>query len=149
MWRWAFLPPQYRNQGDVYGSLWHSLIRWLASGSGLPPGARLALRADKIAFRTNEPVTATLLLPEEVAHREIPKVELAGNAPQASKSFTLVAAGDEPGTFRVLVRHACRRAAIAGGSPDRASIPQARRMRSPLTCASLPTSSSIAPLGPT
>ena len=33
MWRWAFLPPEQREQGDLYGSLWHGLIRWLASGA--------------------------------------------------------------------------------------------------------------------
>jgi len=102
MWRWAFLPPQYRNDGDVYGGLWHSLIRWLASSSGLPPGQDMALRADKIAFHTNEPVTATLLLRQEVSQRELPKVVLAGNVPNSSNAFTPVASGDEPGTFRVL-----------------------------------------------
>ena len=102
MWRWAFLPPQYRNDRDVYGGLWHSLIRWLASGSGLPPGRDMALRADKVAFRTNEPVTATLLLRQDDARREVPKVMLAADARNTSKSFTPVASGDEPGTFRVL-----------------------------------------------
>jgi len=117
MWRWAFLPPQYRDQSDVYGSLWHSLIRWLASGPGLPPGRDLALRADKVAFRTNEPVTATLLVRDEVARREIPKVSLEGQAADTKKSFTPVAAGDEPGTFRVLFGSLPRgryRARIAG-----------------------------------
>jgi hypothetical protein len=102
MWRWAFLPPQYRDQADTYGSLWHSLVRWLASGTGLPPGRDMALHADKVAFRTNEPVTATLLVRQALAKSAIPKINLEGDAPNASKSFTPVATGDEPGTFRVL-----------------------------------------------
>jgi len=102
MWRWAFLPPQYRDQGEIYGSLWHSVIRWLASGAGLPPGQDMALRADKIAFRTGEPVTATLLMRQEAAARQVPKVDLKGDGPNASKSFTPVPSADDPATFRVL-----------------------------------------------
>jgi hypothetical protein len=102
MWRWAFLPPQQGDQADIYASLWHSLIRWLASSSGLPPGQDMTLRAEKIAFQTNEPVTATLLMRQEVARPEVPKVELEGEAPNTPKVFTPVPTGDEPGTYRVL-----------------------------------------------
>jgi hypothetical protein len=102
MWRWAFLPPQYRNQGDTYGSLWHSLVRWLASGAGLPPGRDMALHADKLAFRTDELASATLLVRAALAGHDIPKITLEGDAHDAPKSFTPVASGDEPGTFRVL-----------------------------------------------
>ncbi len=102
MWRWAFLPPRHGDQADIYASLWHSLIRWLASSSGLPPGQDMTLRAEKVAFRTNEPVTATLLMRQEVARREVPTVELEGDAPNTPKVFTPVPSGDEPGAFRVL-----------------------------------------------
>ncbi|MFI5456333.1 MAG: hypothetical protein ACHRXM_12870 [Isosphaerales bacterium] len=125
MWRWAFLPPQYRDQGEVYGGLWHSMIRWLASGSGLPPGQDMALRADKIGFGTNEPVTATLLMRQEVARRDVPKVDLDGDLPDGSKSFTPVASGDEPGTFRILfgtLREGRYRARIAGRTASTAEI---------------------------
>src|SRR5207244_2789081 len=65
MWRWAFLPPQYQQYEEVYGSLWHSLLRWLVSSAGLLPGQQLALRADKVSFSTTEPATATLLVRED------------------------------------------------------------------------------------
>jgi hypothetical protein len=129
MWRWAFLPPQYRNQGEVYGSLWHSVIRWLASGAGLPPGRDMALRADKIAFGTGEPVTATLLMRQDVAARPVPKITLEGDAPNTFKSFTPVASGDDPGTFRILFGtlpegryHARIAAALATSSSASAEI---------------------------
>ncbi len=102
MWRWAFLPPQQREQSDLYGALWHSLIRWLASGAGLPPGRAMALRADKIVFGTNEPATATLLLRQDATVSDLPRIDLEGDAPGSRKQFTPVASGDEPGTFRVL-----------------------------------------------
>ena len=62
----------------------------------------MALRADKIAFGTGEPVTATLLMRQDAADRPVPKIDLEGDAPNTSKSFTPVATGDEPGTFRIL-----------------------------------------------
>ena len=37
MWRWAFLPPQYQKQEEIYGGLWHSMLRWLVSATGLMP----------------------------------------------------------------------------------------------------------------
>jgi hypothetical protein len=123
MWRWAFLPPQYRNDGDVYGGLWHSLIRWLASSSGLPPGRDMALRADKVAFRTDEPATATLLLRGDVSPREVPKVVLEGNVPGKSNTFTPINSGDETSTFRVLFgalpegRYQAR-IAVSGAAPS-------------------------------
>ena len=126
MWRWAFLPPQYRDQSEIYGSLWHSVIRWLASGAGLPPGRDTALRADKTVFRAGEPVTATLLVRPEAAPSQVPKIELEGDGQSASQSFTPVASGDDPGTFRVLFGivpegryHA--RIAAGGGGPKSSS----------------------------
>jgi hypothetical protein len=102
MWRWAFLPPEQRDQTGLYGSLWHSLIRWLASGAGLPPGRSRALRADKIVFDTNEPASATLLLRRDSSAAELPRIDLEGDALPSRKQFTPVASADEPGTFRVL-----------------------------------------------
>jgi hypothetical protein len=102
MWRWAFLPPESRGNDGVYDGLWHSLMRWLATGSELPPGQEVALRIDKVGFQTTEPVTATLLVRHESAGREIPSVELTGDSQKAPKAITPVPTGDEPGMFRVL-----------------------------------------------
>ncbi len=80
----------------------------------------MALHADKVVFRTNEPVTATLLMWPALAQSAIPKIILEGDAfSNSSKSFTPVAAGDEPGTFRVLFETLPQgryRARIAGGA---------------------------------
>jgi hypothetical protein len=100
MWRWAFLPPGRQQHDEVYRSLWHSLLRWLVSSADLLPGQKLALRSDKVRFGTNEPATATLLLREEAAGR-VPAVELRGEGAQP-QTFTPVAAGEEPGAFRVV-----------------------------------------------
>ena len=102
MWRWAFLPPEQRERGDLYGSLWHGLIRWLASGAGLPPGQAMALRADKAVFGTGEAATATLLLRRDATAGNPPKIDLEGATPQTKKQFTPVASGEELGTFRVV-----------------------------------------------
>ncbi len=104
MWRWAFLPPQARGQEQeaIYGSFWRSLMRWLTSGAALPPGQDLALRADKVSFRGNEPATATLLLRQDVARRAVPSIELTGGGLAGVRTFAPSASGDEPGTFRVL-----------------------------------------------
>ena len=54
MWRWAFLSPEHQEQEEIYGSLWRSLVRWLVANVGLLPSQRLALRADKLTFSTDE-----------------------------------------------------------------------------------------------
>jgi hypothetical protein len=88
MWRWAFLAPQYQQQDEVYGGLWHSLLRWVTSGSGLLPGQKVSLRADKVSFATEEPASATLLLREEAGTGRPPQVELVGpEAGSAAKPF--------------------------------------------------------------
>jgi hypothetical protein len=110
MWRWAFLPPQYQSQEEIYRGLWQSLLRWLISGGeSLTPGKQMMLRADKVTFLSTEPATATLLLREEANRRgEIPKIELsstdsgAGAAPtNQPKVFAPAAVGEEVGTYRV------------------------------------------------
>lgn len=102
MWRWAFLPPQHEQRGEVYGTLWQSLLRWLVSGGGLRPGQEMDLRCDRVLFESNEPATATLLLSEAAMGRGIPSVELmvAGEANPLG-IFAPAASGDDPGVFRV------------------------------------------------
>ena len=47
-------PPEHQQQEEIYGSLWRSLVRWLVANVGLLPSQRLALRADKLTFGTDE-----------------------------------------------------------------------------------------------
>lgn len=101
MWRWAFLPPEHQSHDEVYGALWQSLLRWLVSNEHLRPGQESTLQADKITFSTVEPATATLLIREEAARHRIPSVELTGSALERAEAFSPVAAGDDPGVFRV------------------------------------------------
>jgi hypothetical protein len=102
MWRWAFLPPQQKAHDEVYRSLWHSLLRWLASSATLLPGQKLALRSDKVNFGTGEPATATLLLREETAAAKGPLIELRGGGLDKPRTVTPVPLGDEPGAYRVV-----------------------------------------------
>ena len=85
MWRWAFLPPQYQKQEEVYPALWHSMLRWLVSGVGLMPGQKMSLRIEKLSFSNSEPATATVLVREEAQKGTPLAVELiAENAAGAS-----------------------------------------------------------------
>jgi hypothetical protein len=127
MWRWAFLPPAYQKQEEIYAALWQSLLRWLTSGANLVPGQNIALRADKVSYSTSEAATATLLVRDEKggSGRDNVRVELTGGSDDSSpKSFTPVPMGDEPGTFRInfgnlpVGRYKAR---IAGASPQNAS----------------------------
>ncbi len=101
MWRWAFLPTQQQELDEVYRSLWHSLLRWLVSSVDLLPGQDLALRSDKISYRTREPVTATLLLRDSAAKAGVPAVELRDTDNRLVRTVTPSPHGDEPGTYRV------------------------------------------------
>ncbi len=102
MWRWAFLAPKFQEHEQVYGSLWHSLIRWLVANAGLLPNQQLLLRPDKASFSTTEPSTATMLTRQELAAGEVPLVELSGGDLKGPKQFTPASSGDEPGAYRVV-----------------------------------------------
>ncbi len=101
MWRWAFLPPEFRKHDDVYGSIWQNLLRWLVSSVGLVPGQDMVLRADRVTYQAGESVTSSLLLRQELKPEEIPKIELSSGDPAATKQFSPVPYGDEPGMYQI------------------------------------------------
>ena len=102
MWRWAFLSPSHKQYDPVYGALWHSLVRWLVSNTGLLATQNRALRSDKIRYSTTEQVTASLLIRESALTETLPSVELRSEQLPEVKSFTPIPSGDESGAFRVL-----------------------------------------------
>jgi hypothetical protein len=123
MWRWAFLPPasQQQDQEEVYGSLWHSLLRWLISGANLLPGQKMTLRTDKVSFNTMETATVTLMTREEGAASALPQIELLPEGADKGTLVKPVPAGDEPGTFRVSfgkLPEGRYQARIAGAPPE-------------------------------
>ena len=99
MWRWAFLAPEHQRQEEIYGSLWRSLVRWLVSNVGMLPSQRLALRADKLSFTTDENVTATLLVRDWSG--DPPQVQLVGGPHDRPRDFRCVPRGNYPGQFCV------------------------------------------------
>jgi hypothetical protein len=99
MWRWAFLAPEHQSQEEIYGSLWRSLVRWLVSNVGLLPSQRMALRADKLTFGTDENATATLLVRDWSG--KPPIVELAGKTLETPKTVSCLPHGDYPGQYFV------------------------------------------------
>ena len=130
MWRWAFLPPAYAEHHDVYAALWQSLLRWLVSGVGLLPGQKMALRTDKVTFRTDEPASATLLVRDEVDPQQM-AVELIDQAGQLT-TYAPARSGDEPGTFRVSfgeLPEGRYQAQVAGGADQRSSTETAFDVR--------------------
>jgi hypothetical protein len=99
MWRWAFLPPEKQQSAEVYSSLWRSLICWLASNMGLLPSQQLALRTDKIAFSSDENVSANLLVRQPTDNA--PQVELSGAAIDHPRLTPCVPRGNYPGQYYV------------------------------------------------
>ena len=87
MWRWAFLPPQHQDRDELYGSLWRSLIRWLVTNAGILPSQRLALRAEKSTFNTEENAVLSLLVRED---------RWTGGTPQVTVSREQGAGSSEP-----------------------------------------------------
>ena len=120
MWRWAFLPPEYRAQEKAYGSLWQSMMRWLTSAANLKPGQLVSLRADRVRFSSEEPATATLLARQDAAHAGPPLVELTDNS-ASPKMYKPTPLGSEPGVFRVnfgLLSQGRYQAKVTGANPD-------------------------------
>ncbi len=102
MWRWAFMPPHYANQEEVYATLWHSLTRWLVSRTGLLPGQTMALQSDKVSFSTTETATATLLIREQANSGDLPRVKLSGGPLEKPTLLTPKPLGEDPGVYRVV-----------------------------------------------
>jgi hypothetical protein len=102
MWRWAFLSPEHKQYDPVYGALWHSLVRWLVSNTGLLSTQNRALRSDKIRFNTTEQATGSLLVRESALTETLPSVELRSDQLPAVQTFTPIPSGDESGAFRVV-----------------------------------------------
>ncbi|HEX4796680.1 MAG TPA: hypothetical protein VH370_23005 [Humisphaera sp.] len=121
MWRWAFLPPEFQKQEEVYDALWHSMLRWLVSGTGLMPGQRLSLRAQKMSFSTEEPAAVNMLVREESLKGAPPAVMLTSESGGPEASFAPVAVADEPGVFRAnfgKLPEGRYRVRVAGAGPE-------------------------------
>jgi len=128
MWRWAFLPPQYQQQEQIYSSLWQSMMRWLTSGANLKPGQICSLRADRIRFSSDEPATATLLVRDDKDQTKVPAVELrltdaevANTHSGTATSYVPAPMGSQTGVFRVnfgLLLPGRYLAQVSGAKPD-------------------------------
>lgn len=101
MWRWAFLPPEFREHDSAYGTLWQSLLRWLATSGGLLPGENFALQLDRLTYTTGEPVSAVFLRRPELDQEEVPAVELLSPTGTVLKSVQPMPLGEEPGVYQV------------------------------------------------
>ncbi len=103
MWRWAFLPPDYRDHEPVYGTLWQSLLRWVLSSGGLMPGEEIALQMDRVSFTEGETVTAVVLRRNESDNKAIPHVELRDDQGDLLESSQPIPVGSEPGVYQVFL----------------------------------------------
>lgn len=101
MWRWAFLPPQYKDREETYDMLWHSILRWIASGVALMPGQNMMLRVDKISFDLGENATATVVVRDTAGKAHVPDVTLTDLQQNDTQTFTPAPFGSSPGTYRV------------------------------------------------
>lgn len=102
MWRWAFLSPQQQEHDALYGTLWHSLLRWLAAGGGLMPGQKLSVHPDKVRFTSGEPAGATLQFRGAPAAGS-PRVELVRESDGIAREVLVAAIKDEVGAYRAVL----------------------------------------------
>ena len=142
MWRWAFLAPEHQKQEEIYGSLWRSLVRWLVANVGMLPSQRLALRADKLSFTTDENVTATLLVRDWSG--DPPQVQLIGGPRDRPRDLPLRAARQLSRASSTSAWAGCPKGDIR--SAWRASTRTTSRAWRPSTCAETwPSGSTSAP----
>ncbi|MEZ6059318.1 MAG: hypothetical protein R3C19_03040 [Planctomycetaceae bacterium] len=103
MWRWAFLPPEYREMDSAYGTLWQSLLRWLISSGGLLPGEDVALQMDRVSFTEGESVSAVVLRRPELDRDNLPPVELFDANGNLLQTVTPLPVGEELGVYQVFL----------------------------------------------
>lgn len=120
MWRWAFLPVEFRQHDEAYGRLWRSLTRWLVSQVSLLPSQTMNLRSDKVTFGSNDVATGTLLVRASENNAPPPKVELTGASLGRTEVLTATSLGVEPGQLPVVfgkLPEGRYEARIAGADP--------------------------------
>ena len=103
MWRWAFLPPDFREHDSVYATLWQSLLRWVVTSGGLLPGEEISLQLDRVSFTEGEPIAAVLLRREQADVDLLPTVELRDQSGNIVTSSQPIPVGDEPGMYQVFL----------------------------------------------
>jgi hypothetical protein len=132
MWRWAFMPPQHQDRDELYGSLWRSLVRWLATDVGLLPSQRLALRAEKSTFNTEENAVVTLQVREDKWTGGTPRVELPGSATAPPQTVDCKPMGNLPGQYQAdlgRLPEGRYRVRVAGAAKDESSAEAAFDVR--------------------
>ncbi len=135
MWRWDFLPPQYKEHDAIYGQLWQSLIHWLVAGVQLRPSQRLALSTDRVTFSTTEEASATLLLSQAQLAEEVPRIELTGGTLEEPRVCTAEPSGSSPSHFQVVfgtLPEGRYRARVVGAADDETSARTAFDVRDSL-----------------
>jgi hypothetical protein len=132
MWRWAFLPPEHQDRDELYGSLWRSLIRWLVTNADMLPSQRLALRADKSTFNTEENAVLSLMVREDRWTGGTPQVEVTGGSLAAPQTFTCKAWSNSPGQYHADLGRLAEgryRARVVGAKPEETSAEAAFDVR--------------------
>ncbi len=132
MWRWAFLPPQHQDRDELYGSLWRSLIRWLVTNAGMLPSQRLALRAEKSTFTTEENAVVTLQVREDRWTGGTPQVEISGPALAEPRSVACKPWGNAAGQYHADLGRLAEgryRVRVVGAAKDETSAEAALDVR--------------------
>ena len=135
MWRWAFLPPQHQDRDELYGSLWRSLVRWLVTNAGMLPSQRLALRAEKCTFNTEENAAVALQVREDRWTGGRPQIELCDAALAPLKTVPCKPWGNAAGQYHADLGPLAEgryRVRVAGAAKDETSAEAAfERPRQP------------------
>jgi len=99
LWRWAFMPEDFKQYDDVYQLFWRQMVRWLIDESDFLPGQDVSFRTERYSYGLGERIRFLVRAKNVPAGQYQPKIMVR---PPEGQSLTLMPARAEQDNEREL-----------------------------------------------
>ena len=99
LWRWAFMPEDFKQYDDVYQLFWRQMVRWLIDESDFLPGQDVSFRTERYSYGLGERIRFLVRAKNVPAGQYQPKIMVR---PPEGQPLTLMPARAEQDNEREL-----------------------------------------------
>ncbi|TMQ01683.1 MAG: hypothetical protein E6L09_02500 [Verrucomicrobia bacterium] len=99
LWRWAFMPEDFKQYDDVYQLFWRQMVRWLIDESDFLPGQDVSFRTERYSYGLGERIRFLVRAKNVPAGQYQPKIVVR---PPEGQPLTLMPASAEQDNEREL-----------------------------------------------
>jgi len=92
LWRWAFMPEDFKQYDEVYQVFWRQMVRWLIDESDFLPGQDISFRTERYGYGLGERIRFSVRAKNVVAAQYQPRIVVQ---PAGGKPATILPAGEE------------------------------------------------------